>query len=219
MIERAKETEPHGYLRKPVNDVDLRTTVEIALYKHQLEQARAEKAQSDRAVHESNESFRVMIEAVKDYAIVMLEADGRIASWNVGAERLEGYCKQEIIRQHFSKLYTSDEVAVHKPEQELETAARLGRTGDQGWRVRKDGTQFFADVVITAVYDPGGRLRGFSKVTRIRRSFVCAAKSSAPSSGARSTLDRSSMCHRCTDDHASGATCARMASACRWTWW
>ncbi len=177
MIDRAKETEPHGYLVKPIDVVDLRTTVEIALYRHRLEQARAASAESesrqrtalmemDRAVRESNESFRMMVEAVKDHAIVMLDVDGRIVSWNVGAERLKGYAKHEIVGQHFSRFYTADDVAAHKPEQELETAVRLGRTEDQGWRVRKDGTRFLADVVITAVYDSGGKLRGFAKVSQ-----------------------------------------------------
>ena len=177
MIERAKETEPYGYMLKPVNPVELRTTVEIALYKHQLEEARAQKAESERllqaaflemsgAVHESNEKFRMMVEAVKDYAIIMLETDGRIASWNVGAERLEGYCKQEIVGQHFSQFYTAGDIAAQKPEQLLESAARLGRIEDEGWRVRKDGTQFLADVVITAAYASSGQLRGFAKVTR-----------------------------------------------------
>jgi len=177
MIERAKETEPYGYMLKPVNAAELRTTVEIALYKLQLEQARAEKTEVEKrqqmalmelrhAVHENNESFRMMIEAVKDYAIFMLDADGRIASWNLGAERLKGYCKQEIVGQHFSTFYTADDLAAHKPEQELAIAARVGRVEDHGWRVRKDGTQFFADVVITAVHDSSGRLRGFAKVTQ-----------------------------------------------------
>jgi PAS domain S-box-containing protein len=177
MVERAKQTEPFGYMLKPVNPVELRTTVEIALYRHQLEQARAEKAELEkrqqmaimelrRAVNENNESFRMMIEAVKDYAIVMLDVDGRISSWNLGADRLTGYCKEEIVGQHFSKFYTADDLAAHKPGQELEAAVRLGRMDDLGWRVRKDGTQFFADVLITAVHDSGGQLRGFSTVTQ-----------------------------------------------------
>ena len=177
MLQRAKETEPHGYLLKPVNSVDLRTTVEIALHRHQVERIRAETAElerqqqaalmaMERAVHESNEMFRMMIEAIKDYAIIMLGVDGRIASWNVGAERLTGYCQREAVGQHYSKLHTADDIAVHKPEQALESAVRLGRTEDRGWRVRKDRTLFFADVIITAVYDSSGTLQGFSKVTR-----------------------------------------------------
>jgi PAS domain S-box-containing protein len=177
MIDRAKESEPDGYMLKPITPAELRTTVEIGRYKHQLGQLRAEKAESERllqasftemgrAVHESNELFCTMVEAVKDYAIFMLDADGRVASWNLGAERLKGYGKQEIVGHHFSKFYTADDIAAHKPEQKLEIAARLGRSEDLGWRVRKDGTQFFADVVITAVYEAGGRLRGFAKVTQ-----------------------------------------------------
>jgi PAS domain S-box-containing protein len=177
MVQRAKKTEPHGYLLKPVKAVELRTTVEIALYKQQLERARAKTAEVEtqkqaalvdmgRAAHESNQHFRMMVEAVKDYAIFMLDVDGRIASWNVGAERLKGYSEQEIIGQHFAAFYTADDVADRKPGRNLETAARLGRTEDEGWRMRKDGTQFLANVVITAVHDSIGQLRGFAKVTR-----------------------------------------------------
>jgi diguanylate cyclase (GGDEF)-like protein/PAS domain S-box-containing protein len=177
MIERAKETEPHGYLIKPASAVALRTAVEIAFHKHQFEQARAEKAETEkrqqtalleagRSVRESNEIFRMMIEAVKDYAIFMLDIDGRVASWNAGAARLKGYTAHEIVGEHFSKFYTADDIAHHKPERELETAGRVGRATDQGWRVRKDGTQFFANVVITAVYDSIRQLRGFATVAQ-----------------------------------------------------
>jgi PAS domain S-box-containing protein len=177
MIERAKETEPQGYLLKPVSAAELRTTVEIALYKHQIEQLRAEKAEFERlqqsalmemsrAVHESNEHFCMMVEAVKDYAITMIDLTGRISSWNVGAERLKGYSKREIVGQHFSRFYSADDIAAQKPEKALADAARLGKIEDQGWRVRKDGTRFLAEVIITAVYDPSGQLRGFAKVTR-----------------------------------------------------
>jgi PAS domain S-box-containing protein len=117
-------------------------------------------------MHESDETFRMMIESVADYAIVMLEVDGRVASWNVGAQRLKGYCKEEIVGEHFSRFYTAEDVAAHKPERELEAAARLGRTEDQGWLVRNDGTRFYATVVITATYNAMGQLRGFAKVTQ-----------------------------------------------------
>jgi diguanylate cyclase (GGDEF)-like protein/PAS domain S-box-containing protein len=176
MIDRAKATEPHGYLLKPVSDAELRTTVEMALYKNQLDQARAEKAalerqqearllEMSRVANENNERFRMMVEAVKDYAIFMLDVDGRVTSWNAGAERLKGYCEQEIIGQHFSRFHTADDIANHKPERQLEIATRTGRAADQGLRVRKDGTQFFAEVVITAVYD-AIELKGFSKVVQ-----------------------------------------------------
>ena len=177
MIERAKETEPQGYLLKPVSVAELRTTVEIALYKHQIEQLRAEKAEFERlqqsalmemsrAVHESNEHFCMMVDAVKDYAITMLDVTGRISSWNVGAERLKGYSKREIVGQHFSTFYSADDIAAQKPEKALADAARLGKIEYQAWRVRKDGTRFLADIIITAVYDSSGQLRGFAKVTR-----------------------------------------------------
>jgi PAS domain S-box-containing protein len=176
-LDRVKKAEPHGYLRKPVDVLDLRTTVEIALYRHQLEQARDAKAETarllqvaflemGRAVHESNQSFRAMIESVKDYAIFMLDIDGRVASWNVGAERLHGYSELEVVGEHCSKFYPADEVDHGKPARDLEAAIRLGRMEDKSWRVRRDGTKFLAEVVITPVYDSHRKLRGLAKVTR-----------------------------------------------------
>src|SRR5439155_21095532 len=96
----------------------------------------------------------------------MLDTTGKIVSWNGGAQRLKGYTAAEIIGKHFSMFYSREDVARKKPQRELETAATEGRVEDEGWRLRKDGTRFWANVVITALHDDKGKLRGFAKVTR-----------------------------------------------------
>jgi PAS domain S-box-containing protein len=103
---------------------------------------------------------------VRDYAIFMLDPTGHIATWNVGAERIKGYSAQEIIGKHFSIFYPPEDVAAGKTEWELEIATRTGEYVEEGWRVRKDGTRFWARVVITAMRFPSGELAGFAKVTR-----------------------------------------------------
>jgi osomolarity two-component system sensor histidine kinase TcsA len=113
----------------------------------------------------SNETFRILVETVKDYAIFMLDIDGRVASWNAGAQAFKGYTKSEIVGQHFSRFYSEDDRKAGKPELELRTALRDGRVEDEGWRYRKDGSRFFANVVITSLYKDGVLL-GYSKVTR-----------------------------------------------------
>jgi PAS domain S-box-containing protein len=114
----------------------------------------------------SEERFRLLVESVIDYAILMLDPEGRVVSWNAGAERLKGYRASEIIGQHFSRFYPKEDVERHKPEYELQMAAADGRLEDEGWRVRKDGSIFWANVVITALRDESGTLHGFGKVTR-----------------------------------------------------
>ena len=114
----------------------------------------------------SEESFRLLVESLKDYAIVMLDPGGHVASWNAGAERFKGYRAEEIIGQHFSCFYPAEAVQRGLPEQELKAAAQEGRFEDEGWRVRKDGKKFWANVIISALRDKDGTLRGFSKVTR-----------------------------------------------------
>src|SRR5437773_1505576 len=119
------------------------------------------------AVHRQNEErLRLMVDSVKDFAIIMLDREGRVISWNAGAERTKGYRAEEILGRHFSRFYPPEDVAQGKPEWELERAAREGRLEDEGWRVRKDGSRFWANVVITAMRDKAGTLGGFSKVTR-----------------------------------------------------
>jgi PAS domain S-box-containing protein len=114
----------------------------------------------------SEEKFRLLVSAVKDYAIFMLDPDGRINTWNEGAQRIKGYRPDEIIGQHFSKFYLPQDIRAKKPEWELEEAKMTGRFEEEGWRIRKDGTRFWADVVITAIRNESGTLIGFSKVTR-----------------------------------------------------
>jgi PAS domain S-box-containing protein len=125
-----------------------------------------DRKRAEGALRESEERFRLLVDGVKDYAIYMLDPDGRIASWNAGAQELKGYSAEEVIGRHFSCFYDLEDVARGLPERELATAAAEGRTWDEGWRVRKDGTRFRAHVLMTAVRDAAGRLRGFAKVTR-----------------------------------------------------
>jgi PAS domain S-box-containing protein len=125
-----------------------------------------ERRAAETALRESEERFRLLVQSVQDYGIFMLDPQGRISSWNAGAERIKGYTAGEIIGRHFSAFYPPEDVAAGKPRRELEIAAEQGRLEDEGWRLRKDGTRFWANVVITALFDEQRRLRGFGKVTR-----------------------------------------------------
>jgi PAS domain S-box-containing protein len=122
--------------------------------------------QSEAALLHSEQRFRLFVEAVRDYALFMLDTEGNITTWNTGAERIKGYKPCEIIGQHFSKFYPEEDVRSRKPWRALETATREGRFEDEGWRVKKDGSRFWAGVVITPIRDESGKLAGFSKVTR-----------------------------------------------------
>jgi hypothetical protein len=120
----------------------------------------------ERELFESENTFRRMITSLKDYAIFMLDREGHVISWNLGAERIERYRAEEIIGRHFSAFYPHDDVLTGEPEQDLRTAIREGRVEDKAWRVRKDGSRFWANVVITSLWDGGGNLKGFSNVTQ-----------------------------------------------------
>lgn len=111
-------------------------------------------------------SFRLLVEAVQDYAIFLLSAEGRVLTWNRGAERIKGYTGNEIIGKHFSVFYTPDEREAGRPAWVLAQAAEHGRFEDEGWRVRKDGTQFWADVIVTVLTDESGLPYAFAKITR-----------------------------------------------------
>ncbi|MBW4577111.1 MAG: PAS domain S-box protein [Aphanothece sp. CMT-3BRIN-NPC111] len=131
-------------------------------YRHAL----ASYQEQTKALRESEELKSLLVEGVKDYAIFMLDPNGYIVSWNAGAERIKGYRPEEIIGQHFSRFFTAEDIEQGKPERELQVAAAAGRFEEEGWRVRKDGSQFWANVLITALRDKAGSLSGFAKVTR-----------------------------------------------------
>src|SRR6202035_5584493 len=117
-------------------------------------------------LRQSEERFKLLVESVREYAIFMLDPSGHILTWNAGAERIKGYRADDIIGQHFSRFYPPEALARGLPEQELQIASRTGSFEDEGWRVRKDGSLFWANVVITAMRDAQGELVGFAKVTR-----------------------------------------------------
>jgi PAS domain S-box-containing protein len=125
-----------------------------------------ERKRTEVALRESEERFRILVDGITDYAIFRLTPTGQVASWNQGAERIKGYKQDEILGRHFSCFYPPEELASGFPERELKMAALAGRCEEEGWRVRKDGSRFWANVVITPLRDESGTLRGFSKITR-----------------------------------------------------
>jgi len=125
-----------------------------------------ERRLAEEALRESEERFRLLVQGVRDYAIFMLDPTGHITTWNTGAQRIKCYTSDEIIGKHFSIFYTPEDLESGKPARELEIAKKTGVYEEEGWRVRKDGTRFWANVVITALYKPDGSLVGFAKVTR-----------------------------------------------------
>ena len=125
-----------------------------------------ERKKTQRILEESEERYRLLVAGVKDYAIFMLNPEGLVESWNEGAQRLKGYDVSEILGKSFSVFYTHDDQKLGLPGLHLKTAIAKGSSEEQGWRVRKDGSSFFADIVITALFKANGKLRGFTKITR-----------------------------------------------------
>ena len=123
-------------------------------------QQRAQVLEKELALRENEAPFRLLVEAVQDYAIFMLNPEGYVSSWNMGAERIKGYKAEEIMGRHFSCFYPEEDVRNGKPQRELVVAAKEGRFEDEGWRIRKDGSRFWANVIITAIKDGSGKLIG-----------------------------------------------------------
>ncbi|WP_276121923.1 hybrid sensor histidine kinase/response regulator [Pararhizobium qamdonense] len=126
----------------------------------------SERKIAKEVLRRSEEQFRLLVQGVTDYAIYMLTTEGEVSSWNPGAQRIKGYEPSEIIGQHFSRFYTEEDRAAELPQKALEIAAKEGRFEKEGWRVRKDGTRFWASVIIDAIHGEDGSLIGFAKVTR-----------------------------------------------------
>lgn len=125
-----------------------------------------ERKQVQDALWQSQEQFRLLVQGVTDYAIFMLDPDGRINSWNAGAQRIKGYTPDEIIGEHFSRFYTQEDRDAEEPDKALDTARREGRFEREGWRIRKNGAPFWAHVIIDQIKDDSGSLIGFAKITR-----------------------------------------------------
>src|ERR1700752_1109111 len=118
------------------------------------------------ALHQQAEQFHILVDSVEEYAIYMLDATGNVVTWNTGAQKIKGYTAEEIIGKNFACFYTAEDVAAEKPQRNLREAARQGHIRDQGPRVRKDGSIFQAEIVLTALRDNAADIRGYSKVTR-----------------------------------------------------
>jgi PAS domain S-box-containing protein len=131
-----------------------------------LQKANADLEQRVAALRASEERFRLLVDGTRDYALFVLDPSGRVASWNPGAQRIKQYRAEEIVGQHFSRFYIAEDIEAGKPEKALRAAEAEGRYEEEGWRLRKDGSRFWANVIITALRDDGGRLRGFSKILR-----------------------------------------------------
>jgi PAS domain S-box-containing protein len=150
-----------GTNRALQTEIERRKRVEVDLHRDV-----AERKRTQQALTESERRFRLLMDGVTDYAIFMLDLEGRVANWNTGAERIKGYAAGEIIGRHFSCFYTEADRSEARPARALEAAARNGKCESEGWRVRKDGSRFWANVVVHAIRDESGCLIGFAKVTR-----------------------------------------------------
>ncbi len=168
-LRRAETTEPFGYILKPFDERELHVALVMALCRHKAYAEVEERVrQRTEDLARSEERFRLLVDCVRDYSILMLDAQGYISSWNQGAERITGYTSGEILGQHFSCFYLEEDKRADSPARALRVAEAEGRYEEEGWRVRKGGALFWSNDVITAIRDGLGHLRGFAKVTQDR---------------------------------------------------
>ena len=151
----------------PIRDREGRVVGAVMVFRDVTGEYAREKAlrESQEKLRWTEESFRLMVESVVDCAIVMLDPDGRVLTWNSGAQRIKGYCAAEILGRPFATFYSAEDIAAGTPQRILETVVAEGRSEHEGWRVRKDGSSFWANVILTAIRDQDGALRGFAKLT------------------------------------------------------
>jgi PAS domain S-box-containing protein len=161
LISRDGTERPIADSGAPILDDERQPQGAVLVFRDITEERRAEEA-----VRQSEEKLRLMIASVSDYALFMLDPTGHVVSWNPGAERIKGYREDEIVGQHFSRFFPPEDVAAGRPARELELAARMGRFEEESWRVRRDGSRFWANVIVTPVRDPSNKLLGFVKITR-----------------------------------------------------
>ena len=161
LISRDGTERPIADSGAPIRDAQGATRGAVLVFRDVTEERRAGDA-----LRQSEEKLRLMIASVSDYAIFMLDPQGRVASWNPGAERITGYREDEILGVHFSRFFTAEDVAGGRPARELQAARKQGRLEDEGWRICKDGSRFWAGVVIAPMHDTAGQLVGFVKTTR-----------------------------------------------------
>jgi PAS domain S-box-containing protein len=156
-------------LRRAHDELEQRVrqrTRELTRANRRLQREIEARRKADQALRESEQRLRLMIEGTRDYAIFLLDTHGRVTTWNAGAAQITGYRAREILHHHFSRFYTPEDICSRKPWRLLELAQATGRAEDEGWRVRKGGSRFWASAILTAVYDEHRQLRGFLKVTR-----------------------------------------------------
>jgi PAS domain S-box-containing protein len=155
------QAEPVGYRLMAL----IKQKMAMPAKRQRLDKSVSEPTERPPSLRQNEEQFRLLVDSVEDYAIFILDPEGHITSWNRGAERITGYKASEITGKHLSCLYAEEDVQSCKPQRELEVAAKEGRIEDEGWRARKDGSRFWANVVTTALKDEQGRLRGYGRVT------------------------------------------------------
>ena len=163
-LERAKAAEPLGYLLKPFVEDDLHTAIEVALHKQST--FTAQLSMSQQALAKSEHQLNLFIESVKDYALYMIDPQGYIVSWNIGADRIKGYKQEEVIGKHYSLFFTEDDKRINYPETILKIATKESKFADEGWRVRKDKRIFWESFTVNAILGEKNSLIGFAVVAK-----------------------------------------------------